>query len=298
MDEITVKNYLISTTELPTLPEVALQVMRKINHPDSSAADIVQIIDRDPAMTAKILKVANSAYYGMVRRVDSLRMAVVILGFRQCASLVMGMSVFKGFSKHFPGDLTFYYDLWRHLISTAQVSSKLADKFHLSDPSMVYTGGLLHDLGKILLHIKFVQQYPLLIQHSKETSEPLAELEKGEFQVGHDTAGGWLITKWEFPSSLVNILSNHHSLNSDMDMATEVATVALANCFCRQEMLGYSGNHEEADFLTHNAWAPLFSKGWGKNLSERKTLYQELYSQKDRIQEMTEGFLEVCAANG
>jgi putative nucleotidyltransferase with HDIG domain len=270
--------------------------MKKTQESDASAADIVRIIDRDPAMTAKILKVANSAYYGMSRRVDSIQMAVVILGFRQCASLVMGMSVFKGFSKHFPGDLTFYYDLWRHLISTAQVSSKLADCFHFSNPSMIYTGGLLHDLGKILLRIKFVKQYPLLVQHSMKTHESLAELEKEEFQVGHDIAGGWLITNWDFPSSLADILNNHHRLSGNQDTMAEVAVIALADCYCRQESLGLSGNYEEADFLTHNAWAPLYSLGWGKNLSDRKSIYEDLKNQNERVQEATEQFLEVCAA--
>ena len=88
MDADAVKNYLIKASDLPTLPEVALLVMQKIQDPESSANDIVRIIERDPSMTAKILSVANSAYFGMSRRVDSLQMAVVILGMRQCASMI------------------------------------------------------------------------------------------------------------------------------------------------------------------------------------------------------------------
>jgi putative nucleotidyltransferase with HDIG domain len=293
MDANTIKEYLVNASELPTLPEVALQVMRKIQDPNSSAPDIVQIIEKDPAMTAKVLSVANSAYYGMSRRVDSLKMAVVILGLRQCASLVMGMSVFKGFAKHFEGDWSFYYDLWRHLIATAQVSSKLAETFSLSDPSMIYTGGLLHDIGKILFAMKLPKHYPEVIEESKQTSEPLIELEKAKFQVSHDEIGGCVVSQWDFPPSLVNILNNHHSLNGHM---AEVATIALADCFCRQESFGCGGNYETADFLTDNAWAVMFQQGWGKTLSERKSIHGDLMEDKERVVEMTEEFLEICAA--
>ncbi len=282
--------------ELPTLPEVAFQVMQKLQDSNSSASDIEQAIERDPTMTAKLLKVANSAYYGMSRQVDSLKMAVVILGMRQCASLVIGMSTFQRFTKYFSEDLEFYYELWRHLISTAQISSTLADCFQLDDPPSVYTGGLLHDIGKILLSIKFPKQYPALLRQCKKTSSSLAELEKQHLNVSHCMAGGWLAGEWQFPPNLVNVLSDHHLLSQQSNNVIDVAVVSLADCFCRQELLGSSGNYEPSDFFTDNAWAPLFLKGWGKDLSERKAIYEKLVGQKERISSQAEEFLEICAA--
>jgi putative nucleotidyltransferase with HDIG domain len=291
-----VKAFLVKGSDLPTLPEVALLAMHKIQDPESSAVDIVRIIERDPAMSAKVLSVANSAYYGMSRRVDSLNMAVVILGMRQCATLVMGMSVFKGFSNNFANDLEYYYDLWRHLIASAEVSSILADRFRLRDPAMVYTGGLLHDLGKVIICMKYPDKYHAMIRLCQEKELSLSELEKREFKVSHDVIGGCVVAQWNFPPSLVNIISNHHSLNGDLDSISEVAAISLADSFCRQESIGTSGNYESADFLTDNAWAPLFSQGWGKNLTERKDIQHLLIDQKQRITEMTEEFLEICTA--
>ncbi len=296
MDTKMIRGYLTRADELPTLPEVAFQVMQKLQDTESSASDIVQVIERDPAMSAKLLKVANSAYYGMSRQVDSLKMAVVILGIRQCASLVIGMSTFQRFSKYFSEDLEFYYELWRHLISTAQTSSTLGDCFQLDDPSSVYTGGLLHDIGKIILSIKFPKQYPALLRQCKETSSSLADLEKQHLNVSHCMAGGWLAEEWKFPPNLVTILSDHHLLNHQSPAPIDVAVVSLADCFCRQEYLGSSGNYESQDFLTDKAWAPLFIKGWGKDLSERQAIYEKLMDLKERITSQAEEFLEICAA--
>jgi putative nucleotidyltransferase with HDIG domain len=296
MDSKMIRGYLTRADELPTLPEVAFQVMEKLQDSESSASDIVQVIERDPAMTTKLLKVANSAYYGMSRQVDSLKMAVVILGIRQCASLVIGMSTFQRFAKYFSNDLEFYYELWRHLVSTAQISSALADYFRLDDPPSIYTGGMLHDIGKILLSIKFPKQYPALLKQCKETSASLEELEKQHLNVSHCMAGGWLAEEWQFPPNLTTILSDHHLLNQQSNYAIDVAVVSLADCFCRQEFLGSSGNYETSDFFADKAWAPLFLKGWGKDLSERQAIYQKLLEQKERISHQSEEFLEICAA--
>jgi len=296
MDSEALKAYLIRTEDLPTLPEVALLVMRKIQDPNSSAQDVVQIIQRDPSMTARVLNVANSAFYGMSRRVDSLQMAVVVLGMRQCASLVMGISVFREFAARVGGSRQFYYDLWRHLIATAQVASILADRFRLTDPSMVYTGGLLHDIGKVVYCIRFPEKYLRILQYCQQESRSLSEMETREFHIAHDVVGGRLAAQWDFPPSLVNVLSNHHSLSGEMNSIAEVATVALANCFCRQEGIGSSGDGEMADFFTDNAWATVYSKGWGRNLSERKEIYQKLMERKDWVSETTEEFLEICSA--
>ena len=296
MDAKMIRGYLTRADELPTLPEVAFQVMEKLQDSESSASDIVQVIERDPAMSTKLLKVANSAYYGMSRQVDSLKMAVVILGIRQCASLVIGMSTFQRFAKYFSEDLEFYYELWRHLVSTAQISSTLADCFKLDDPPSIYTGGLLHDIGKILLSIKFPKQYPALLRQCKETSSSLAELEKQHLNVSHCMAGGWLAQEWQFPPNLVTVLSDHHQLNHQSTNLTDVAVVSLADCFCRQEFLGSSGNYEASDFFADKAWAPLFLKGWGKDLSERQAIYEKLLDKKERITSQAEEFLEICAA--
>jgi putative nucleotidyltransferase with HDIG domain len=296
MDSDALRSFLVRAEDLPTLPEVALSVMRKIQDPDSSAQDIVNIIERDASMTARVLNMANSAFYGMSRRVDSLKMAVVVLGLHQCASIVMGISVFRGFAAQISTNRNFYYDLWRHLISTAHVAGLLSERFRLEDPAMVYTGGLLHDIGKIVYCIKVPEKYHRVLLYCREESRSLAEMEQREFHVTHDVLGGSLAAQWDFPPSIVNVLNNHHSLNGELDSITEVAAIALANCFCRQEDLGDGGNYENADFFTDNAWAPIFTKSWGKNLSERKEIFAFLLEQKQRISEMTEEFLEICTS--
>jgi len=296
MDSDALKTFLIKTEDLPTLPEVALLVMRKIQDPNSSAQDIVRVIQKDPSMTARVLNVANSAFYGMSRRVDSLQMAVVVLGMRQCASLVMGISVFREFAARVGGSRQFYYDLWRHLIATAQVGSLLADQFRLLDSSMVYTGGLLHDIGKVVFCIRFPEKYHKILEYCQQESRSLSEMEKREFHMAHDAVGGHLAAQWDFPPSLVNVLTNHHSLNGEMSSIVEVATVALANCFCRQEGFGGSGDCEMADFFTDIAWASVFTKGWGRTLLERKEIYQKLMERKEWLAETTEEFLEICSA--
>ena len=184
--------------KIPPLPSSILELLQKLANPESSVQDIGQIIERDQALSAMILKQVNSAYYGLPRKVYSLRQAVALLGINEIRHLALRLSLRK--------TLLSEEDLFLHALKVATLSELRSDEI---DPSLAYTAGLLHDIGKLVLKITFKESYQRLRGRGL-WGPALQQAERELFHLDHAEAGGLLAEFWQLPPVLVEAIKNHH----------------------------------------------------------------------------------------
>jgi putative nucleotidyltransferase with HDIG domain len=217
---------------LPTPPIVFTQITRVINNPDTSAYEIAAIISEDPALTAKVLKLTNSSFYGIPRTITNVKQAIVILGLEAIKSLVISASVFDMFSKNSKLDIIYLERFWRHSLSVALMSKIICRKKKLpslQEAELTFSAGLLHDIGKLIIishlpreHEKIAQ----LLESDRRCPEYHAENEILGFT--HADIGSYLGAKWNLPESICKAILSHH--NSEGVLSEEsTASIHLAN---------------------------------------------------------------------
>jgi HD-like signal output (HDOD) protein len=221
---------LINNAErLISLPEVCIHINRIVNDPDASASDIGQVIQQDPSLTARLLKIANSPYYGFAAEIGTVSRAVTVLGAREIRNLVFATSALSAFNAN-PG-LERIETMWRHNIYCAIASGLLAEVSDKGQTESIFVAGLLHDIGRML----FLSMLPdeadeaaRLTSGHGESGLYLAEREVIGFD--HAQAGGELIHRWNLPPSLEACARFHHEPSKADQYPLDVAIVHLADC--------------------------------------------------------------------
>ncbi len=198
---------------LPTPPIVFNQIQKAINDPNVSATQIASILSEDPAMSVKVLKLTNSAFYGLSREVDSVKQAVVIIGLEAVKNLVLSASVldmFKG--KHI--DQEYQERFWRHSLATGICARLVARRIQtrgMVDPDTAFSSGLLHDVGKMVLSCHLPNEYKTFMEARATDSETMDwVLELKVLGFTHAQVGGYLATTWKLPEKLANSITYHH----------------------------------------------------------------------------------------
>jgi HD-like signal output (HDOD) protein len=200
-----------SLKNLPSLPELYLEIADVLQSPSVSAQRIADIASKDPAISAKLLQLSNSAFFGFSHKVFSVAEAVQLLGVSVIQSLAMAVPIFSSFSRAkcpaFPID-----QIWEHSLQTGvlarQISGQHLDDFQQSEQA--FCAGLLHDLGKIILADGLAGEYGEVIKESAATSTPLFEVERKHFRATHAEVGAYLLALWGLPIPLVEAVANHH----------------------------------------------------------------------------------------
>ncbi len=210
-------------TSLPALPDTVSRVQEATNDLDISPKDVAQTILRDPAIAVKVLSVANSAAYGFPSRVDSIELAVALLGLRETYSIVLSAAVLDLFevTKHFD-----YREYWEEAMNCAVAARIIgAACGHEKDPGL-FTAGLLHDIGRIAL----LETVPELYRQvpSNLCGTELIEAEQKTVGITHAEAGYELATNWGLPKDITEPIRHHHHPESAYDMQSRVAIIALA----------------------------------------------------------------------
>ncbi len=196
---------------IPTLPTIALRVMEITANQKSSASDLMAIISPDVSLTTKILKIANSPFYGLTREISSLQHAVTVLGFKEIRNLVISSVAFESF-KNLKQDGKFdITKFWRHSFYCALAAKNIAVNLKI-ESSDLFVAGLVHDIGKLAMYITFPSDYMMQL----EIMDPVRlkytsfEAEKSIFGMTHDEVGMKLLKKWMFPESLLIAVGYHH----------------------------------------------------------------------------------------
>lgn len=207
-----VKQVVSNIRNLPTPPIVFHQIQKVISDPKVSATQIASILAEDPAMSVKVLKLTNSAFYGLAREIDSVRQAVVIVGLEAIKNLVLSASVLDMF-KGKDMDQEFQEKFWRHSLATAFAGRLLAKHLRRGqvDPDTAFSAGLLHDIGKIIVCCFLGEENKKLLKARAEDRESLTyEIEERALGYTHAQVGSLLAAQWKLPHKLNDAIAYHH----------------------------------------------------------------------------------------
>jgi putative nucleotidyltransferase with HDIG domain len=221
---IKLEHILKRVQELPPLPTSVMRVIALTKNPETSVKELETVIGQDLALTAAILRQANSAYYGYARRISSLQEAIVMLGFQVTQGLAISASVAPLLKTKLVGYEIEQEGLWKHSLLTAMAAKRLCQHRKLPYGDVAFTAGLLHDIGKLIITIYVQEVGDYLIKEVTEAKLSYVELEEKVIGFDHARVGGFLARSWNLPDDLVAAISFHHSL-SDAENYEELSSV-------------------------------------------------------------------------
>ncbi|MBI5582927.1 MAG: HDOD domain-containing protein [Deltaproteobacteria bacterium] len=220
-----------SIDQLPPLPAIIHQALQRINDPKASAQDVVEIIQYDQGITSQVLKVCNSAYFNLRRQVHSLREALVLLGFNTLMQIMLNKSFHGVLSRSCQG-----YDLdtgalWKHSVSCAILTEIIARRLQQEPDSRLFTAGLLHDMGKVVLSANVRETFAAIKNLVREQGYSFVAAEREVLGIDHAELGALIAEKWKFPPAIIAAVRYHHTpWLSGGDYSELVGLTHLANC--------------------------------------------------------------------
>jgi len=236
-----IKRITESIISLPTLPTVVSKMIQLVDNPKTSAASLARLIYTDQALTARILKLANSAYYGFPREISTVNMAIVVLGFNTVKEMGLSLTVLEVFKG---GGIDGMFDIsrfWQHSIACGSASRLIARRFRYHLTSEAFVAGLLHDIGKVILKQYMQAEFIDIIKKASEGKLSLEEAEVETVGANHSQIGAWLAEKWNLPGIIVDCIACHHVPWEAKKEPVMVAIVSVANYLCHVCQIGNSG---------------------------------------------------------
>jgi putative nucleotidyltransferase with HDIG domain len=195
---------IISTKDLPTIPVLLVHILEVADGEHSSTRDLVEVLQRDQALAARILRLANSSFFGCSREVASLPRAVMLLGFSTVRNMALGVKIWDTLRQ---GASFSVAELWEHSALVGAAARLVAQRTRAADAEAAFTAGLLHDIGKVVLRLRFAAVYDRV---TSQGGPSLAESERAAFGVDHAQAGAWLAEAWSLPAWIVEAAGRHH----------------------------------------------------------------------------------------
>ena len=232
--------------EIPSLPAIVYKVMELVNSEKSNAADFEKIVTQDQALAARMLRMANSAFYSLSRKVSTISDAVVYLGHNTIRSLVLGASTSALFKRALPAYGYQREGLWLHANIVASLSREIATAAHLTAEEIenCYVAGLLHDIGKLILGPfaqKEADEFSAMIASGRE----ITEIERELLGFNHADIGRILLDRWKLPRNLVETVELHHQPESSTFAPRETLAVSLADTISNQ--FGFALNRDSLE---------------------------------------------------
>jgi HD-like signal output (HDOD) protein len=222
------------TGELPAMPHIAAQVMEKLSNPNSTARDIHQLISKDQGLAARVLKVANSPYYGACRSISSLRDAVLFMGFDSIRSLIM-TAVLKGMFSA----LTLYEKLlWEHSIACGVAARHLSKETGYQRTEEAFLTGLMHDIGKTVLLLRVPSAMQDIIQETYNTGSDFATIERQSLGFTHAEVGQIIADQWRFALDIEDAIANHHTPEKARSARDLTRIISVSDSICHKLEIG------------------------------------------------------------
>lgn len=218
--------------EIKPLPGTVLRLIHVINDPRSAVEDIVETIRYDQAVTSQMLRIVNSAYFGQSREISSLNDAMRCLGTVKVLQIVMAVHTNALLSKQQTGYGLPPGMLWKHSVGVALGSVALADRLGLSNTGLLFTAGLLHDIGKVILNEYVGAEFALIARRVTEERITFPEAEQQVLGFSHDEIGGRIAEKWKLPEAIVLGIRHHHRPGNLKPADPLVDALHLADCIC------------------------------------------------------------------
>ncbi len=223
---------MMEVSTFPSMPRAGVKLRALFNEKDVQISEIEQIMRHDPGLTTNVLRLANSAYFGIPTKVGSLKQAVMLLGIKRFAQIAVSASMSKTMDKTVEGYDLSPGELWLHSIAASNTAEALAKNKKFAETNDVFTPALLHDMGKLVLG-KFVKEEFQKIESIVAKGVPWVRAENMVFGTDHAEVGAQILTKWSFPDDIVNAVRWHHNAERIKDSNMQSAIVYLSNIMCQ-----------------------------------------------------------------
>lgn len=231
MDKQIVLTKINKIKELTTPPTILQAVLDLINSPDSSAKELSEVILKDPGLTARVLRMANSSFYAYYKKITTVNQAVMVMGINAVKYFILSITVLNQLNTQREKSKINVKQLWTHFLEVASASKNLAASIGYKMPEEAYVAGILHDVGIVLLEREFPDEYLKVLQLAAR-GKALNKAEREIFGVDHQEIGGYLTNYWNMPQIISDSITTHHptSENEIAAMSEVSKIVALANC--------------------------------------------------------------------
>ena len=282
-----VESYITKARPMPTLPEAVVRILRLSNSPDVEVEDIADAILMDKVLTARMIRLVNSAFWGIQRHIDSIREAIIYLGLHQIQSIVLTTSLFNTFQSRNP--LFRISAIWEHGLGCALICRIISQKLNFPDPEQAYLAGLMHDIGEVVLSQFDVEKFNEVVELVENKKMTFFEAENELIGINHTDFGEWFREQWGFSEELAEVIMTHHDLEKATINPQLVAIVVVADLFCRVRGLDYG--HAESlriSFKDEIAWEKLSEINSDLNHIDLERFTLDLDGMVDEVKQVVE----------
>jgi putative nucleotidyltransferase with HDIG domain len=252
-----VKAEIDKINEIVTLPAILAEIMGELGKDETVTHKVTRMVETDPSLTSSILRVANSPFYGVRRRIESVGSAIILLGLSEISRLLITLYMKQQLRSLSQNQQHALGLLWTHSVNTASIASLLAKEYELPTGGKEYTAGLLHDMGKIVLLQYFPEEQQKAAKATAETGQDDLTSETTYAGVPHTEVGALLGEKWRLPEEYVEVMKCHHSPRSAARNPELVATVRFADLLAESWGTGIGERPEAGLFETDESFAML-----------------------------------------
>ncbi|MDF1617736.1 HDOD domain-containing protein [Petrocella sp. FN5] len=238
MKKLSLEELISRVDEIPVFSQTVNRIIQITEDPESSAKDLESEIMKDQGLTTKILRLANSSYYGVSRNIKSVSEATVLLGFQAIKSMVFASTVGKVMEKELPGYALEREALWRQSQMCAITARAIAKKVKFPKPDQAYTAGLLRDIGKVILDTYMNDQFEQIIKEVELHNKPFLEVETEVLGYNHSEVGARIAEKWNLPQDLIESIACHHNPEKAIVNPKMTAMIHIADGLMM--MMGYN----------------------------------------------------------
>ena len=274
---------------LPRIPVTVQKAMELLSDYKTTANKLAEVLETDPSLSVQILRLSNSAMCGCTREVQSIRHAVVVLGMGKIKNLVLAASLTSSLSGSIPDKQLSRF--WQHSFGCAFLCQTMSRLLLRRGQDLAYLAGLLHDIGRLLIHSRCLEKYPRVMSVAVEKKMPLRKVEEMAFGESHEVIGAMAMEKWKLSSELADIVRDHHRSIDDPEIHYLAPVVNLADAMCRSSKLPYvDGEFLDREEEVVKPWFSLWRKyGEPKGLTV-ESVNEELQSQFQKIRETASTF--------
>lgn len=272
---------------IPPIPGVIVELVKALDDENSNMSTIARIIAKDPPMSMNVLKVANSAFYRLANKVSTVDHAVKMLGVKEISMICVSCGAYQALKPPRDTGTFSLQEFWKHSVATGVIARTLCRELSVGDKQTIYFGGLLHDIGKVVLDRFAHEVYKIVIQITYDECIPMIEVEKKIIGESHDVIGGLIMEKWKFPFVLADIARFHHNVSASAEHSRpSVALCTLADELARLQFFGFGGNKSGVILEETEAFRVLAGIAPGITNIDMFKFVQDLETLHDEIAEM------------
>ena len=269
---------LLKVESFPSMPKAGAKLLILLKDHRAPIDEIEKILRNDPGLTANVLKLANSAFFGIPSKVGSVKQAFILLGAKRFSELVLATCTCSVMDKAIEGYELPPGELWRHSIAVSTAAEAFVKYKEISEMKDIFTPALLHDLGKLVLG-RFVKEESEDIKRIVSSGVPYEIAEHMTLGTDHAEIGAQILSQWSFPKEVVNAVRFHHNPDAVHDATTQIDIVYLANLLCQKNETSNDGKKPSAEL------SPALIKRLGIEPDELKLISDKIALRNDKISE-------------